>query len=284
MEVETPTLSSAGNSDPNIQIMTVEGRTVRYLRTSPEYAMKRLLAAGLGDIYELGRVYRESESGPWHNPEFTLLEWYRPGWDYLDLAAEVISLIKHCGPEQFSNWPVQTVSYRELFTTGIGLDPFNCDESDLAACASERGINALGLTQQEWLDLLLSEVVQPQLEAESFTIVHDFPPATAALAKIRQGPCPVAERFEVFAGSVELANGYQELTDAAEQLARFERENHLRSIRGELVAPLDKALIDAIKHGLPECAGVAMGIDRLLMLMLGVEHIKMVLSFSSDRA
>ncbi len=284
LEVETPTLSAAGNSDPNINVMAVDGCPTPYLRTSPEYALKRLLAAGVGDIYELGRVYRASESGPMHNPEFTLLEWYRVGWQYLSLAAEVIELLEHCGHGHFRGWPRQFRTYRELFLEVIGVDPLHCDESELALCAADRGIHSEALNHQQWLDLLMAEVIQPQFEGEIFTIVHEFPPEQAALARITCGPDPVAQRFEIFAGPVELANGYQELDDAVEQERRFERESSLRSLRGEDSAPIDRRLIAALESGLPECTGVAVGVDRMLMLLLGVDHIQMVLSFASDRA
>jgi lysyl-tRNA synthetase class 2 len=283
MEVETPALSRAGNSDPNIRSISTGGASRRYLRTSPEYAMKRLLAAGFRDIYELGRVFRAGEKGRLHNPEFTLLEWYRCGWAYLDLATEVSELIRFCGQGQFDDWPVQRLTYREAFMAHTGLDPFLCTESDLSHAASERGIRAGLLDQQEWLDLLLSQVVEPGLPGETITIIHDFLPEQAALARIRPDNPPVAERFEVYLGQMELANGYQELTDGQEQLERFEREQKLGKARGEEVPPLDLGLIEALRHGLPECSGVAMGVDRLLMSLLKLDDIDAVLAFSADR-
>jgi lysyl-tRNA synthetase class 2 len=283
MEVETPALSRAGNSDPNIRSISTEGVSRRYLRTSPEYAMKRLLAAGFRDIYELGRVFRAGEKGRLHNPEFTLLEWYRCDWTYLDLANEVSELIRFCGHGQFDGWPVQFVTYREAFIAQTGLDPFHCTESDLSHAASERGIRAGILGQQEWLDLLLNQVVEPNLPGETITVIHDFLPEQAALARIRPGNPPVAERFEVYLGQMELANGYQELTDGGEQLERFEREQKLARARGEDATPLDMSLIEAIRHGLPDCSGVALGVDRLLMALLKLDHIDSVLAFSDER-
>jgi lysyl-tRNA synthetase class 2 len=283
LEVETPVLSRCGNTDPNIRSISTESTSKRYLRTSPEYAMKRLLAAGFGDIYELGRVFRSGESGRFHNPEFTLLEWYRCGWAYPDLAAEVGDLIRFCGKGQFDDWPVQHVTYRDAFLEHTGLDPAFCDESDLSIAASERGIQAGPMEQQEWLDLLLSQVVEPNLPGETITIIHDFLPEQAALARIRPGDPPVAERFEVYLGQMELANGYQELTDGDEQQERFEKELARRKARGEEVAPLDMGLIQALGHGLPECSGVALGVDRLLMSVLKLEHMDAVLAFSSER-
>jgi lysyl-tRNA synthetase class 2 len=246
--------------------------------------MKRLLASGCDDIYEMGRVFRAGEAGRHHNPEFTLLEWYRKDWSYLELAAEVIELIRFCGHDSFSEWPVRIVTYRELFQQEIGLDPFFCSESDLASCARERGISVPPLDHQEWLDLLIAEVIQPALPGESFTVLHEFPPQQAALARIRTGQIPVAERFEVYLGQMELANGYQELTDAGEQLERFMREARLAEARSEESTPLDLNLIAALDHGLPECSGVALGVDRLLMSCLKLDRIDAVLSFSSERA
>jgi lysyl-tRNA synthetase class 2 len=284
LEVETPILSAAGNSDPNIESISTGGVRRRYLRTSPEYPMKRMLASGYGDIYELGRVFRAGESGRYHNPEFTLLEWYRLGWDYLRLADEVVELIRLCGGGQFDAWPSRRITYRDLFRNEIGLDPWTCSEDDLANCASERGIVAISLAHQEWLDLLLAEVIQPALPGESITVLHDFPPEQAALARVRPDDPPVAERFEVYLGQMELANGYQELTDAAEQLKRFQREARLEETRGSETAPLDLNLIAAMEHGLPECAGVALGVDRLLMACLKLDRIDAVLGFPMERA
>ncbi len=283
LEVETPILSRAGNSDPNIQSISTDSAPKRYLRTSPEYAMKRMLAAGFSDIYELGRVFRAGEKGRSHNPEFTLLEWYRGGVTYLDLASEVCDLIRFCGNNQFDGWPEQRVTYRNLFLEHTGLDPFTCSETDLSAAAAERGIHAGSMSQQEWLDLLLGEVIEPALPGETFTIVHDFLPEQAALARIRPDDPAVAERFEVYLGQVELANGYQELTDGEEQLRRFEQETKIRTARGEETAPIDTRLIEALRQGLPECSGVALGVDRLLMAILKLDQIDAVLAFSADR-
>jgi lysyl-tRNA synthetase class 2 len=284
LEVETPVLTSAGNSDPNIQSFATEGVERRFLRTSPEYAMKRLLASGHRHIYELGRVFRAGEQGQHHNPEFTMLEWYRTGMPYLDLAKEVLTLVRTCAGGAYQTWDEHWVSYRDLLRQSLGLDPAHCSESDLASCAAERGIRAGPLDHLQWLDLLFAEVVQPALPGESLTVVFDFLPEQAALARVRPSPDAVAERFEVFLGQMELANGYQELTDAAEQAERFERENRLRKIRGEETAPVDFRLVDALRQGLPECSGVALGVDRLLMSMLKLERIDAVLVFDAQRS
>lgn len=284
LEVETPVLGRCGNVDPNINNLRTDGIHPRYLRTSPEYAMKRLLAAGHRDIYELGRVFRAGETGRHHNPEFTMLEWYRTEMPYLELATEVVELVRTCGDGAFDGWPVNRVSYRQLFLQHTGLDPLLCSEADLEDCAAERGILAGVLDASEWLDLLMASVVQPALPGESFTILCDYPPEQAALSRIRREDPPVAERFEVFLGQSELANGYQELTDPGEQLQRFERENRQREARGEETVPIDRALIDALRSGMPECSGVALGVDRLLMAILKLDDIDSVLAFSTTRS
>ena len=284
MEVETPLLSRYANSDPNIGNLRTDELQTRFLRTSPEYPMKRLLAAGCRNIYELGRVFRAGEKGRYHNPEFTLLEWYRAGMSYLDLADEVVDLVRTCGRGAFDGWSVQRRDYRGLFVEYTGLDPLVCSESDLEDCAMERGIVAGVLDQNEWMDLLMSEIVQPALPGDAFTVVHDYPPEQAALARIRPGDPPLAERFEVYLGRIELANGYQELTDAEEQRRRFKREIRQGEARGEDCGPYDRKLVAALESGLPECSGVALGVDRLLMAMLKLDDIDSVLAFSADRA
>jgi len=288
MEVETPVLSRAANSEPNINGFSTDDFEPMFLRTSPEYPMKRLLAAGVGDIFELGRVFRSGERGRRHNPEFTMAEWYRVGRPYLDLAREVVELIQFCGQAcseiDFGSWPVRQLTYRALFQEVAGIDPFNTDESELSASAAELGLISPPMSQDEWLDLLMGQLIQPSLPGVTFTIIYDFPPEQAALSRIRPDDPPVAERFEVFAGQQELANGYQELTDAAEQRKRFEREQRLRSVRGEAETPIDENLLAALEHGLPECSGVALGVDRLLMLMLNLDDIRSALAFPSDRA
>jgi lysyl-tRNA synthetase class 2 len=285
LEVETPVLSRAANSDPNISSISTDDPEQQYLRTSPEYPMKRLLASGSGDIFEMGRVFRQGESGSRHNPEFTMVEWYRVGMPHLELADEVVELVRYCGEScgdiDFRSWPVRSITYQALFRELAGVDPFNTDEAELSSLAAERGIVSARLNQDEWLDLLMAQLVQPALPGETFTIVHDFPPEQAALARIRPGDPAVAERFEVLAGQQELANGYQELTDASEQRRRFEREQRHRAARGEMTGPLDEHLLAALEHGLPECSGVALGVDRLLMLLLNLDDIR---SFPSDRA
>lgn len=282
MEVETPLISMAGNTDPEIQsIRTASGG---YLRTSPEFALKRLLAAGSGDVFELGRVFRSGESGRNHNPEFTMLEWYRTGFTYHQLMDEVASLVRYCGRGKLDQWPQQKLSYQQLFLKYTGLDPFLADEKELCARAKDHGVDDIKLNRRQWLDLLVSIVIQPALPEQHLTFVYDFPADQAALARVRQDDPPLAERFELYLGRTELANGYQELTDAHEQKQRFENENLQRKSGGKDVYEIDQRLIDALVHGLPECAGVALGVDRLLMVFCGAGSINEVTAFPFSRA
>ena len=282
LEVETPLISMAGNTDPEIQSIRTD--TGGYLRTSPEFALKRLLAAGSGDVFELGRVFRAAESGRSHNPEFTLLEWYRGGYNYHRLMDELAVLVRLCGSGKFDQWPEERLSYRQLFLRHLDLDPFNASEEDLCAAAGKHGITDIELDRRQWLDLLISHVIQPALPEECLTFVYDFPADQAALARIRPGNPPLAERFELYLGRTELANGYQELTDAAEQQRRFEAENAERLKRGRPVYEIDHHLLSALEHGLPECSGVALGVDRLLMSVCNTETISDVIAFPFSRA
>jgi lysyl-tRNA synthetase class 2 len=282
MEVETPLISMAGNTDPEINSIRTD--TGGYLRTSPEFALKRLLAAGSGDIFELGRVFRAGESGRFHNPEFTLLEWYRTGFSYHQLMDEVAVLVRHCGRGKFDQWPEERLSFRQLFLRHLNIDPFSADERALSAAAGKLGIDDIELDRKQWLDLLISHVIQPALPEKCLTFVYDFPADQAALAKIRPGTPPLAERFELYLGRTELANGYQELTDAVEQRRRFDAENAQCEKRGEAICTIDHHLIAALEHGLPECAGVALGVDRLLMTVCDADAINEVTAFPFSRA
>jgi lysyl-tRNA synthetase class 2 len=284
-EVETPILSRAGNTEPNIDGFSTTfagpidaGARERYLRTSPEYPLKRLLAAGFGDCYELGRVFRNGEAGASHNPEFTLLEWYRVGFDHRRLMLECAQLVRTALTLVERDAEVTAFSYREWFRRGLGLDPFIADERMLREPLKEFRIDPDGLTRDDWLDLLVTHCLQPALADNAITIVYDFPASQCSLARIRQGQSPVAERFELYLGRQELANGYHELNDDAEQRARFEYDNARRRARGQPELPIDENLL-AVLDRLPDCAGVALGIDRLLMHMLGTADIRDVLAF-----
>ncbi len=287
LEVETPILSAAGNTDPNIESFSTRfsghvdaGASQRWLRTSSEFPQKRLLAAGLGDCYELGRVFRNGEAGRRHNPEFTMLEWYRVGWDHLRLSDEVVGLVQMALVLVGKPAKVEMHTYRELFVSAIEVDPFAATMTQLRDALGEVRVEGEGLDRDDWLDLLLTHRIQPNFPEDRITVIRDYPSTQCALAKIRANDPPVAERFELYLGTQELANGYHELTDAAEQRARFERDNMRRCARGLAEIPLDENLLAALKQGMPDCAGVALGIERLLMAMLGTDDIRDVLAFS----
>jgi len=291
LEVETPVLSMAGNTDPNIASFPLEfsGRTDgasrrRWLRTSPEYPLKRLLAAGIGDCYELGRVFRDGEAGGRHNPEFTMLEWYRVGWDHVRLIDETVDLVRAALALVDRSAAYVRKPYRDVYLDGLGLDPFTAAEEELRSALGDIRIDADGLTRDDWLDLLMSHRLQPAFPAQQLLAIHDYPASQCALARIRADQPPVAERFELYLGPLELANGYHELTDAEEQRARFERDLDRRGRRAAAMPPVDQHLLDAMAEGLPACAGVALGVDRLLMAMLGSVSIGDVLAFDFARA
>ncbi|HEY2344571.1 MAG TPA: EF-P lysine aminoacylase EpmA [Xanthomonadaceae bacterium] len=291
LEVETPILSQAGNTDPNIQSFTSgfsghvkAGARERWLRTSPEFPLKRLLAAGIGDCYELGRVFRNGEAGRRHNPEFTMLEWYRVGWDHRRLMREAAELVLAALALVGRGARVRETTYRELFLDALALDPLRVDDAQLREAMQGFAIDPQGLGRDDWLDLLLTHRIQPHVPADELLIVHDYPASQCALAKIRAEDPPVAERFELYLGSVELANGYHELTDAVEQRARFERDRAMRALRGDALPPLDEHLLAALEHGLPVCAGVALGVERLLAALLDADAIASVLAFPFERA
>jgi len=291
LEVETPMLSAAGNTDPNIESFRTRfnghvdaGAAQRWLRTSPEYPLKRLLAAGIGDCYEIARVFRDGEAGGRHNPEFTMLEWYRVGWDHHRLMVEVGEIVRGALALVARPISVRTLGYRELFLEYAGLDPHQCEESALRRPLAGFAIRDDGLTRDDWLDLLLTHRIEPQLRDDTLLLVHDYPASQAALARIRPGTPPVAERFEAMLGGIELANGYHELADPGEQDGRFGADLARRRSRGAVEPPPDARLIEALAHGLPGCAGVALGLDRLLMAMQGTRRIADVLAFDFGRA
>ena len=291
LEVETPILSMAGNTEPNIDSFSTRfsghvdaGSRERWLRTSAEYPMKRLLAAGVGDCYELGRVFRNGEAGVRHNPEFTMLEWYRVGWDHHQLAAETVTLVRDALASVGETVVVMGLSYQDFFINSVHVDPFTASQPELIAALGDVTINSDGLSRDDCLDLLVTHRVQPMLPRQQLTVVHDWPASQCALARIRRGDPPVSERFELYLGQYELANGYLELTDADEQRARFENDNQRRRERGLRELPLDENLLAAMRDGLPNCAGVALGIERLLMVMAGTDSIADVLAFPFSRA
>lgn len=286
LEVETPALSRAAATDPRIESlrthMSGEGGRARYLHTSPEFPMKRLLAALSGDIYQICKVFRNGEAGRWHNPEFTLLEWYRTDFDHHALMDEVAELLAGLIEPYRPLAAPERLSYGEAVLQHAGVDPFTDTVDRIEACIRGAGVSppdSLGEDRSAWLDLLISTCVAPRLGRGRATFVYDFPPAQAALARIRPDPQPVAERFEVFVDGIELANGFHELTDADEQRARFDADLAARERAGSTAAPVDEHLLSALAAGLPDCAGVALGFDRVVMLATGARHIAEVLSF-----
>jgi lysyl-tRNA synthetase class 2 len=290
LEVETPILSMSGNTDNNIESFHLEfsgpktaGAAQRWLRTSPEFALKRMLAAGVGNCYELGRVFRNGESGRLHNPEFTMLEWYRIGWTHHQLMDECAELVKDALRLAGRSASIRESSFRQLYHDHLGLDPLTASEAELRAPLAVFDISAEGLSRDDWLDLLMTHMIQPTIPANRILMIYDYPKSQAALARIRQGDVPVAERFEVYLGPLELANGYRELNDADEQRERFERDLSRRQKRAAALPPIDERLLASLP-GLPDCAGVALGVDRLLMAMLGGDKLADVIAFPFDRA
>jgi lysyl-tRNA synthetase class 2 len=290
LEVETPILSRAGNTDANIESFTTRftghrdaGPPLRWLRTSPEFPLKRLLAAGVGDCYELGRVFRNGEAGRRHNPEFTMLEWYRVGWDHRALLQETCDLVRAALALAGRSAAVASYSYAALFVDYLQLDPFSASEAELAAPLAEFSIAPEGLLRDDWLDLLITHRIQPQFPRDRITLIYDYPASQCALARVRHDSPPVAERFELYLGPYELANGYHELKDAAEQRARFERDNARRRERGLAEVPLDENLLGVLDT-LPDCAGVALGMERLLMCLAATDDIRDVLAYAFAEA
>ena len=265
IEIDTPLLADAPVTDPFLEALTVkhQGKT-QYLQTSPEYAMKRLLVAGSGDIYQLCKAFRAEEVGRLHRTEFTLLEWYRVGFDEHDLMAEMDALLQ-C---TLSCQPAKKHTYQRLFESYLGINPHTVNQEALLAIAHQQvDLIADNLNRDDYLMLLFSHCIEPHLGHEQPVFVYDYPASQAALAQCKQVDGQhVAARFEVFVNGVELANGYHELTDATEQKRRFEKDLVVRKQLGLSAVPIDDDLVRALKQGLPACAGVALGVDRLLML------------------
>lgn len=287
LEVETPALSQAATTDPRLHsLRTTLAARSHYLHTSPEFAMKRLLAAGSGSIYQICKVFRAEEQGRRHNPEFTLLEWYRVSWDYRQLMTDVAALIAAAIGDICPLAAPESLTYRAAFARHAGIDPLQASAHDFSACAEAHGIHAPAIDDDldAWRDLLLTHVVEPQLGQERLTFIYDYPASQAALARVRADTPPVAERFEVYLTGMELANGFQELTDADEQAARCARDNAMRVALGLPPMPLDARFIAALGNGLPDCAGVALGVDRLLMAAVRADDIGAVLAFPINRA
>ncbi len=288
LEVETPILSKSAITDPQLEsFMTQFNQTDYYLHTSPEFYMKRLLAAGSGDIYQIARVFRVDEQGRNHNPEFSMLEWYRLGFDHHALMDEIENLIENI----FSGLQITPgfarISYQQAFQNTLGIDPLASDVSELTQCAKENNIEipqGMDLDDKDmWLDWLMVASIAPGFSKNRFTFLYDYPASQAALARLDKSDSRIAHRFELFSGELELANGFYELTDAHEQAERFLNENKLREQRGQKAMPIDLQLLDALKAGLPECSGVAIGVDRLLMVLTQAGHIRDVIPFETGK-
>ncbi|MBW4967929.1 elongation factor P--(R)-beta-lysine ligase [Pseudoalteromonas sp. CR1] len=290
MEVETPSLSAVSVTDVHLASFSTSfvgpghaGGLPLYLQTSPEFAMKRLLAAGSGAIFQLCKAFRNEEAGSHHNPEFTMLEWYRPGFDEFALMNEMDELIQ-CILDVES---ATRITYQDVFTQVLGLDPLTASLEQLKALACEHGFADIAKNETNkdtLLQLLFCMKVEPSIGQTKPCFVYHFPASQAALAQICEHDNRVAGRFELYYKNMELANGFNELTNAKEQAKRFDEDNQYRAAHGLNHVPMDTRLIGALEHGLPKCAGVAMGIDRLVMLATNKDKIKDVIAFDVDRA
>ncbi|HKE43764.1 MAG TPA: EF-P lysine aminoacylase EpmA [Steroidobacteraceae bacterium] len=290
MEVETPVLGHATVTDVHLASLhtRIAGHGEFYLQTSPEYAMKRLLATGAGDIYQVARVFRDAERGALHNPEFTLIEWYRRGFDAMALMQDAARLLERLlAPHRTLRAP-DWVTYHEAVRTHAGLDATSAPVAELKACLTAHGIaipRGLAASDRDgYLDLLVATIVAPKLGKGGLTFLHDYPASQAALARLKTDDPTLAERFEIFLEGIELANGFHELADSTEQRARFNADLKLRRARAMQSPPIDERLLQALSFGLPDCSGVALGFDRVVMLAAGAEKIEQVLAFPIERA
>ncbi|MES9833007.1 MAG: elongation factor P--(R)-beta-lysine ligase [Candidatus Thiodiazotropha sp. DIVDIV] len=291
LEVETPVCSRFANTDPAIDSFktnytgpdAAQGLAL-YLQTSPEFPMKRLLSAGSGAIYQICKVFRDGELGGRHNPEFTLLEWYRPEYDHLMLMDEVADVVNAVSDTKLL---VEKLTYQAAFEQFLQINPHTADIEQLRANAIDNqlpGIEDLELDRDGWLDLLLSHLIEPHLGEQKMTFLYDYPASQAALAKVSAESPAVAERFELYMSGIEIANGYHELDDPDEQKQRFTKDNQCRLEAGRSTLPMDEWLLEGLSEGLPHCSGVALGVDRLLMVLSGCSTINDVISFDFSRA
>lgn len=290
LEVDTPLLSAGTVTDEHLDAFETPfrfsstGEPVRlFLQTSPEYAMKRLLCAQSGSIYQICKAFRHEGEGRWHNPEFTMLEWYRIDFDHFALMNEVDELLQlalntHAG---------EKLSYQHAFIEYLDVDPLNTSDEVLVDVMTKANIDIHApetLSFDSKLQLLFSYCIEPKIGQQRPCFVYNFPASQAALAKINESDPRVADRFEVYFKGVELANGFNELSAAQEQRSRFQQDNEKRQQAGLATKPIDENFLCALEAGLPSCAGVALGIDRLLMLKIGAQHIQEVISFPVSRA
>ncbi len=288
LEVETPILSAGAASDPQIESLstTIAGMPGRlYLSTSPEYPMKRLLAAGSGDIYQVCKVFRDEQRGRWHNPEFTMVEWYRLGFDDAALMTELETLVAALLEPHRRLAPAERLTYAEGLRRHAGVDAHQDDEAALERAAAAHGIVCgAKLDRDAKLDLLMGMVVGPKLGIDRPCFICDYPASQASLARLKPGFPRVAARFEYYLDGIELANGFHELINAAEQRSRFAADLETRRSRSQATPPLDDRLLAALASGMPDCAGVALGFDRLVAIALGTERLSAGMAFSIDNA
>ncbi|MEZ8989020.1 elongation factor P--(R)-beta-lysine ligase [Vibrio breoganii] len=290
LEVDTPAMSHATVTDIHLHTFQTEfigpgyaGGRKLFFMTSPEFHMKRLLASGSGCIYQIAKAFRNEEAGRYHNPEFTLLEWYRVGFDHHDLMNEMdqlLQLVLSCNK-------AERMTYQQAFVDVLNVCPLQGSMDELKAVAGTLGLSDIAEPETDkdtLLQLLFSIGVEPKIGQQVPAFVYDFPASQAALAKINPKDHRVADRFEVYFKGIELANGFHELDDADEQLRRFEQDNEKREKMGLSPQPIDYHLIEALRHGLPQCSGVALGIDRLIMLACKQTHIDEITAFPFPRA
>lgn len=284
LEVSTPLLSHSTNTDVHIASFQIPYKShpkTLYLQTSPEFHMKRLLAAGSGSIFQICKAFREEEQGKWHNPEFTLLEWYRIDFDQFQLMDEVDLLLQRI----LHSEKAKRLTYAEVFQNYLNIDPYTITISELERCLEHHDIIGINNVDKDtYLNLLLTHLIEPQLGLDQPLFVYDYPASQAALSKIRKGNPDVAERFEVYVNGIELANGFHELTDATEQRERMMQDNLIRKKLKLPQISLDENFLAALNHGLPNCAGIALGLDRLFMLALQATRVSEVMSFDFSRA
>jgi len=277
LEVETPLLSNTTVTDPHIDSIKVPA--YGYLQTSPEFHMKRLLANGSGSIFQICKAFRDGESGRLHNAEFTMLEWYQLGYNHLDLMQEVDGFLQYL----LGTAPAEIITYQELFQKYLDIDPHQITIAALQAIPAD---NKICITsdindKDTWLNLLLSHCIEPHCGHERPLFIYNYPASQAALAQINAG---VAERFEVYINGIELGNGFHELTSPAEQLQRFDADLNLRRTLSKENIAIDQKFIAALEQGLPQCAGIAMGVDRLFMLQQNASSLADVVSFVADKS
>jgi len=288
LQVDTPVMSQYANTDPSIDsFITTHTTQNYYLHTSPEFPMKRLLASGIGSIYQICKVFRSSEQGRYHNPEFTLLEWYRIDMDHFELMNDIEALFNSINLQYPFYETVEKYSYQELFLKYLSIDPLNATVAELNQYIEQNDTislhNSASLSHDDLCDFLMSHVIQEEMPNKSLIFVSDYPASQASLARLNDDKL-TARRFEVFVSGLELANGYHELQDAREQRQRFLNDQQNRFDAKQKIPPMDEYLIQALESGLPNCAGVALGIERLLMLLVNAEHINEVLTFPFERA